>query len=177
MSNGEQRVIENLEDTTKRLPIRVHTDGTASVQVRGSKGDTYTLKFGQNDFDSCECTCKGWTYSGKCYHRTQLIARLRGQAPKARSTRANRQPRKRNLVPKIEVMPKTQPVASMSYVGSRVRSFRIAKKMTQAQLAKTINELPKVVQSYENGKAIPNNQILGKIERALGVKLRGKGAK
>jgi len=44
-------VIENLEDTTQRLPIRVHTDGTASVQVRGSKGDTYTLKFGQNDFD------------------------------------------------------------------------------------------------------------------------------
>jgi len=56
-------VIENLEDTTQRLPIRVHTDGTASVQVRGSKGDTYTLKFGQNDFDSCTCTCKGYTYS------------------------------------------------------------------------------------------------------------------
>ena len=58
-----------------------------------------------------------------------------------------------------------------------IQQARIAKKMTQAQLAKTINELPKVVQSYENGKAIPNNQILGKIERALGVKLRGKGGK
>jgi len=35
----------------------------------------------------------------------------------------------------------------------------MAKKMTQAQLAKAINELPKVVQGYENGKAIPNNQV------------------
>jgi len=33
------------------------------------------------------------------------------------------------------------------------------------------------LQSYENGKAIPNNQVLGKIERALGCKLRGGGKK
>lgn len=27
---------------------------------------------------------------------------------------------------------------------------------------------------YESGKAVPNQQILAKMERALGVKLRGK---
>jgi putative transcription factor len=54
-----------------------------------------------------------------------------------------------------------------------ITQARMAKKMTQSQLAKAINELPKVVQSYENGKAIPSNQVLSKIERALGVKLRG----
>ncbi len=37
-----------------------------------------------------------------------------------------------------------------------------------------INEQATVVNTYEAGKAIPNNQILGKLERALGVKLRGK---
>ncbi|KAE8705831.1 Multiprotein-bridging factor 1c [Hibiscus syriacus] len=32
----------------------------------------------------------------------------------------------------------------------------------------------KVVQEYENGKAVPNQAVLAKIERVLGVKLRGK---
>ena len=58
-----------------------------------------------------------------------------------------------------------------------IQQARIAKKMTQSDLAKAINELPKVVQSYENGKAIPDNKVLGKIERALGAKLRGKKGK
>ena len=55
-----------------------------------------------------------------------------------------------------------------------VMQARTAKKMTQAQLAQAINEKPQTVQEYEQGKAIPNNQILGKMERALGVKLRGQ---
>eukprot|EP00271_Cylindrocystis_brebissonii_P013007 TRINITY_DN32547_c0_g1_i1.p1 TRINITY_DN32547_c0_g1~~TRINITY_DN32547_c0_g1_i1.p1 ORF type:complete len:140 (+),score=32.09 TRINITY_DN32547_c0_g1_i1:354-773(+) len=51
---------------------------------------------------------------------------------------------------------------------------RLEKKLTQAQLAQQINEKPNVIQEYENGKAIPNQQVLGKLERVLGVKLRGK---
>ena len=37
-----------------------------------------------------------------------------------------------------------------------------------------INEKPQIIQEYESGKAIPNQQIIGKLERALGAKLRGK---
>ena len=37
-----------------------------------------------------------------------------------------------------------------------------------------INEKPQVVAEYENGKAVPNQQILNKMEKALGVRLRGK---
>lgn len=37
-----------------------------------------------------------------------------------------------------------------------------------------MNEKPQIVNEYEAGKAIPNNIILGKLERALGIKLRGK---
>jgi transcriptional regulator with XRE-family HTH domain len=37
-----------------------------------------------------------------------------------------------------------------------------------------INDKPQVIQEYESGKAIPNQQIIGKLERALGAKLRGK---
>jgi len=50
--------------------------------------------------------------------------------------------------------------------------------MTQKDLATKINEKPQVVGEYESGKAVPNPQIIGKIERALGCKLprAGKGA-
>ncbi|EFJ36890.1 hypothetical protein SELMODRAFT_140650 [Selaginella moellendorffii] len=51
---------------------------------------------------------------------------------------------------------------------------RTEKKLTQAQLAQLINEKPQVIQEYESGKAIPNQQIISKLERALGAKLRNK---
>lgn len=37
-----------------------------------------------------------------------------------------------------------------------------------------INEKPQIIQEYESGKAIPNQQLISKLERVLGVKLRGK---
>lgn len=37
-----------------------------------------------------------------------------------------------------------------------------------------ICEKPQVINDYEAGRGIPNNVILGKIERVIGVKLRGK---
>ena len=58
-------------------------------------------------------------------------------------------------------------------LAKRIQQARMAKSMTQKQLATLINEKPIVVAEYEQGKAIPNNQILSKLERKLGVKLRG----
>ncbi|KAJ7539876.1 hypothetical protein O6H91_11G113000 [Diphasiastrum complanatum] len=55
-----------------------------------------------------------------------------------------------------------------------IMQARLDKKLTQAQLAQQINEKPQIVQEYESGKAIPNQQIVAKLERVLGVKLRGK---
>ncbi|KAK6132479.1 hypothetical protein DH2020_033702 [Rehmannia glutinosa] len=55
-----------------------------------------------------------------------------------------------------------------------IMQARMDKKLTQAQLAQMINEKPQVIQEYESGKAIPNQQIISKLERVLGVKLRGK---
>ncbi|CDP06019.1 unnamed protein product [Coffea canephora] len=55
-----------------------------------------------------------------------------------------------------------------------IMQARQEKKLNQAQLAQLINEKPQVIQEYESGKAIPNQQIISKLERALGVKLRGK---
>ena len=58
-------------------------------------------------------------------------------------------------------------------LGKRIQQARMVKSMTQKQLATLINEKPNVVAEYEQGKATPNNQILAKLERKLGIKLRG----
>ncbi|KAE8691851.1 Multiprotein-bridging factor 1a [Hibiscus syriacus] len=55
-----------------------------------------------------------------------------------------------------------------------IMQARMDKKLTQAQLAQMINEKPQIIQEYESGKAIPNQQIICKLERALGAKLRRK---
>jgi len=57
-----------------------------------------------------------------------------------------------------------------------IQQGRQAKKMTQKQLATAINVKQSVVNEYESGKAVPNNAIISKMERALGCRLpRGKG--
>ena len=60
-------------------------------------------------------------------------------------------------------------------LSKAIMQARTAKKMTQKELATAINEKPQVVAEYESGKAIPNPQIIGKIERKLGCKLPRPG--
>lgn len=59
-------------------------------------------------------------------------------------------------------------------VGKTISKARQEKKLTQKDLATKVNEKPNVINDYEAGRAVPNQQLLGKLERALGVKLRGK---
>uniref|UniRef100_A0A8C6SZG6 Endothelial differentiation-related factor 1 n=1 Tax=Neogobius melanostomus TaxID=47308 RepID=A0A8C6SZG6_9GOBI len=59
-------------------------------------------------------------------------------------------------------------------VGKVIMKGRQDAGLTQKDLATKINEKPQIIADYEAGKAIPNNQILGKIERAIGLKLRGR---
>ena len=59
-------------------------------------------------------------------------------------------------------------------LSQAIQQARLARKMTQKQLATAINEKPQVVQQYESGQAIPNPQILSKLDRALGVRLPRK---
>ncbi|XP_077593212.1 endothelial differentiation-related factor 1 homolog [Stigmatopora nigra] len=59
-------------------------------------------------------------------------------------------------------------------VGKVIQKGRQDKGLTQKDLATKINEKPQVIADYESGKAIPSNQVMGKIERAIGLKLRGR---
>jgi putative transcription factor len=60
-------------------------------------------------------------------------------------------------------------------LSKAIMQARTAKKMTQKDLATAINEKPQVVAEYESGKAIPNPQIIAKLERKLGCKLPRPG--
>ena len=60
-------------------------------------------------------------------------------------------------------------------VGQLIQKGRQAKGWSQKELATKICEKPQVINEYESSKAVnPNQAILGKIERALEIKLRGK---
>merc|ERR1719215_2023714 len=59
-------------------------------------------------------------------------------------------------------------------LGKVIMQGRNEKGLTQKELATRINEKPQVINDYEAGRAIPNNQILSKVERIIGLKLRGK---
>lgn len=59
-------------------------------------------------------------------------------------------------------------------IGRLIQQGRQAKNLSQKDLATKINEKPQVITDYEAGRGIPNNVIIGKIEKVIGIKLRGK---
>lgn len=58
--------------------------------------------------------------------------------------------------------------------GKQIQQARVAKKLTQKQLAQNLNVKPALIQSYEQGKIVPDRFILNKITRVLGIKIKLK---
>lgn len=56
-------------------------------------------------------------------------------------------------------------------VRMAIQKARVAKKMSQKDLAKILNMQANLINDYESGKAVPNRQILNRIGQALSVKL------
>ena len=56
----------------------------------------------------------------------------------------------------------------------RIQQARQAKGWTQKELATKINEKPQVISDFESKRAVPTQQQYARLERVLGVKLRGK---
>ena len=50
----------------------------------------------------------------------------------------------------------------------------MAKKMSQKELAQKLNIDSKIIQTYESGKAIPDNKLMIKLEKILNIKLNKK---
>jgi len=59
-------------------------------------------------------------------------------------------------------------------VSKLIMQGRQSKNLSQKDLATRINEKPQIITDYEAGRGIPNQQVLAKIERVIGLKLRGK---
>lgn len=108
--------------------------------------------------------------------KTAKDAKNRGYATQTVKKQAGNPSNKRNVnSKKIEEETETFKIAKVSTsVRKAIQKGRNDKSLTQKELAQKINAKPTVINDYESGRAIPNNYILGKMERVLGIKLRGK---
>lgn len=62
--------------------------------------------------------------------------------------------------------------------ANAIKDARLKKDMTQAQLAKAINEKASTIHDIENGSATYNPHVINSIEKILGVKIpRGRNNK
>lgn len=57
----------------------------------------------------------------------------------------------------------------MKNLGSRIKKYRSALKMTQADLAHRLGITGAAVSSYENGSRLPSYEVLVKLSNILGV--------
>lgn len=84
-----------------------------------------------------------------------------------------------NKVPKIEISKldkmlneDDQPVLKLfgSENARTLQNARLGRKLKQKELAGKINESEKVINSYEQGKVVPNPKVLVKLRKELGIK-------
>ena len=108
--------------------------------------------------------------------KTAKDAKKRGYATQTVRKQGGNSNNKKNVNGrKIEEATETFKIAKVSTsVRKAIQKGRQDKSLTQKELAQKINTKPTVINDYESGRAIPNNYILGKIEKVLGIKLRGK---
>ena len=112
------------------------------------------------------------TQQGQDWNIVSWNRPARPQGPKGSQPVPAGRSRKEKQLPNLDRADEAQPVAKCSLaVSAMIQKGRTAKTMTQAQLAKQVNISPKVLQSYENGKASPEPAVLNKLSRAHGVKL------
>ncbi|MBI96719.1 hypothetical protein CL656_06210 [bacterium] len=52
-----------------------------------------------------------------------------------------------------------------------LQQARLNKKMSQKDVATKMNVKPNDIMNYENGKAVPNNAFISKLEKLYGTKL------
>jgi putative transcription factor len=59
-------------------------------------------------------------------------------------------------------------------MGARIRKARTTRGLKQDDLGKLINERKSVIESLENGRMHPDDKLVAKLEKVLGIKLKEK---
>ena len=57
-------------------------------------------------------------------------------------------------------------------MAKQIAQARIAKKLTQKELATKLNIPVKIVQQYESGKAVPSGSVINKLNQALSIRIQ-----
>lgn len=57
-------------------------------------------------------------------------------------------------------------------ISQNIQNARAAQNLTRKELAQKMNQPVSVIAEYENGKAIPNANLINKLEKVLKTKLR-----
>jgi putative transcription factor len=91
---------------------------------------------------------------------------LGGVVVKKESSNKQKSPDNLSKIAKTETAEPIQRVGVE--LSKKIQQARVSKGLTQEQLANKINEQKSVINSYESGKAIPDNRILIKLEKILG---------
>jgi len=118
---------------------------------------------------------------------TVVLGKKKKQAPKpgqpgyqdivVKSTQTNKQNKPQISSSKIEQKMEegTFELPKVTHnLQQQLQQSRQAKNLTQKQLAQACNMTESVVKSYESGKAVPTQQDLDKMSKALGVRLKNK---
>merc|ERR1712035_294371 len=139
--------------------------------------DCCVTKIKMSDWDTTTYLTKSHAKKGSSNEKTQVRAAQRAGTLETRQKMFAGTNNKGNTAHHAKLDRETEELKHKTLgmdVGKLIQKGRNQKGMTQKELATKICEKPQVINEYELGKSIPNNQILGKIEKAIGVKLRGK---
>lgn len=106
---------------------------------------------------------------GNLETKTSVFAAAQSQKRPTHSKQANKQRKEPDNAKQIRDADEAQKVEKISHcIAQAIMQTRNIKWWTQKELATKINEPQSLIRDYEAGRAVPNNQILGKLERVLG---------
>jgi putative transcription factor len=117
----------------------------------------------------------GWNKSGEKNKNESKTAYLNNQMRKNNTVSQNKVVSNKSQIDvvsnvrKIEKEEETFKHEKVSLsMSKKIAQARCEKKLSQKELAQTLNLPFKIIQEYEAGKAIPNPVVLNKIEKILG---------